>query len=99
MCVSFCKQQQQPKTNYQPTNQPTNQPINQPTNQNTRVLFGDILSPNDPWNDRFINPCPAKAILLLPLGGAVMRVRPEATAYCFRSMKVRSDQIGEHGNV
>ena len=29
-----------------------------------------------------------QAILLLPLGGAVMHMRPEATAYCFRSMKV-----------
>eukprot|EP00435_Cladocopium_sp_Y103_P063391 s3_g25.t1 len=33
-------------------------------------------------------PNASSAILLLPLGGAVMHMRPEATAYCFRSMKV-----------
>ena len=39
---------------------------------------------------------PPQAILLLPLGGAVMHMRPEATAYCFRSMKV-SGARGHHG--
>ena len=37
-----------------------------------------------------------QAILLLPLGCAVMHMRPEATAYCFRSMKVRGAR-GHHG--
>lgn len=41
----------------------------------------------------------AEAILLLPLGGAVTRVRPEATAYCFRSMKAPPPRmVGKNGN-